>query len=50
MISKAISYRNPNKNYFNVVKEFNNENHFSNWYKAMNKKGYKIIGVEPITD
>lgn len=45
-VSYSISYKTPFGKYRHIMKNFNNEKHFSNWYSYMIKKGYKIIGVE----
>lgn len=42
------SYNGGRKKYHNIRRTFNNDNHFSNWYKWMSKQGLKIIGVHPI--
>lgn len=45
-VNYNISYKTPYGKYHHIMKNFNNEKHFSNWYSYMSKKGYKIIGVE----
>lgn len=40
-----ISYNGGKKKYHRITRTFNNDNHFSNWYKWMNKQGLKILGV-----
>ena len=40
-----ISYGGRGKKYHRITRTFNNDNHFSNWYKWMNKQGLKILGV-----
>jgi len=35
-------------NYSSFNKTFNDDNHFTNWYRLMNKNGHKIIGVHDI--
>ena len=42
------SYNGGRKKYHNIRRTFNNDNHFSNWYKWMSKQGLKIIGVHPV--
>lgn len=42
------SYNGGSKKYHNIRRTFNNDNHFSNWYKWMSKQGLKIIGVHPV--
>ena len=42
------SYGGGRKKYHNIRRTFNNDNHFSNWYKWMSKQGLKIIGVHPV--
>lgn len=42
------SYNGGRKKYHNIRRTFNNDNHFSNWYKWMSNQGLKIIGVHPI--
>lgn len=37
-------------NYHTNKMEFNDEKHLSNWIALSNKKGNKIIGVEPIKE
>lgn len=45
MTTKTISMKSVYGNYTNFTKQFNDEKHFSNWYKLMSNKGHKIIGV-----
>lgn len=45
MTTKTISMKSVYGNYTNFTKQFNDEKHFSNWYRLMSKKGHKIIGV-----
>ena len=40
-----ISYNGGKKKCHRITRTFNNDNHFSNWYKWMNKQGLKILGV-----
>lgn len=40
-----VDYKTPYGKYHSVLKKFNNEKHFNNWYSHMSGKGYKIIGV-----
>ena len=42
------SHTGGSKKYHNIRRTFNNEPHFNNWYRWMNKQGLKIIGVHPI--
>jgi hypothetical protein len=42
------SYTGGSRKYHNIRRTFNNEPHFNNWYRWMNKQGLKIIGVHPI--
>mgnify|MGYP003655004843 CR=1 FL=1 len=42
---RGIGYKSRYGNYMTVNKEFNDEEHFSNWYQYMSGKGYKIISV-----
>lgn len=43
-----VSYRHSGKKYHNITRSFNNDRHFHNWYKWMNKQGLKIIGVDEV--
>ena len=43
-----VSYRHSGKKYYNITRSFNNDRHFDNWYKWMNKQGLKIIGVDEV--
>ena len=43
-----VSYRHSGKKYHNITRSFNNDRHFDNWYKWMNKQGLKIIGVDEV--
>ena len=43
-----VSYRHSGKKYHNITRSFNNNRHFDNWYKWMNKQGLKIIGVDEV--
>lgn len=44
-VAYSIEYKTPFGKYKSILKNFNSEKHFSNWYTYMAKKGYKIIGV-----
>ena len=46
---RGIGYKSRYGNYMTLNKEFNDEEHFSNWYQYMSGKGYKIISVIDIT-
>jgi hypothetical protein len=35
-------------NYRDFIKEFNNKEHYSNWYRLMINKGHKIIGTTEV--
>ena len=43
-----VSYRHSGKKYHNITRSFNNDRHFDNWYKWMNKQGLKIIGIDEV--
>ena len=44
-MNKTVNYKSMYGSYKTVNKEFNDEEHFSNWYKYMNGKGNKIITI-----
>ncbi|MHA1290085.1 MAG: hypothetical protein ACTSPB_22115 [Candidatus Thorarchaeota archaeon] len=47
-VTYSITIKTRFGNYRTFTQEFNNENHFNNWYKLMSRKGHKIVGVEDI--
>lgn len=49
-IKYIIDFKSTYGNYSTFEKEFNNENHFNNWYDLMSRKGHKIIGVHLTND
>ena len=47
-VTYSITMKTRFGNYRTFTQEFNNENHFNNWYKLMSRKGHKIVGVDDI--
>ena len=50
MIIYDIDMKTLYGNYRQFRKEFYDENHFENWYRLMNDKGHKIIGVYDVNE
>lgn len=44
-MKKTIAMKTYYGKYSTFDMEFESENHFSNWYRLMSRKGHKIIGV-----
>ena len=47
-IEYEIGYKNPYGKYGGMIKKFDGENHFQNWYNFMDGKGYKLITVNKL--
>jgi hypothetical protein len=47
-IEYEIGYKNPCGKYGGMIKKFDGENHFKNWYNFMDGKGYKLITVNKL--
>ena len=47
-VTYALYIQSPNGYKREQVKCFKDEKHFSNWFRYMNKKGYKIIDEQEI--